>query len=255
MQALKYFAGICITFSLFAAFTLPFLNVAHADPPRCDEYDKRGCATGGFVPLENFSGSPRLSDAYRAGELKDFLNKIFVGAIALGALLAVLRLAWAGFEYLASDLWSTKEHAKEIIRETLLGLFLLLAIWVILNQINPQILELKLNVGSSSVSGSGSSGASSPFVDSDAERATKGGGLAPSTPDSRSSGPDLSKPLAPLTPDSRVMRIPRSAIPPGAWCFSPDSVSTYNCYFDKSTCDEWASGLVSAPGRNACNQY
>src|SRR3990167_2060390 len=96
---------------------------------------------GGFVPLECFSDSPKLRDAYQTEELGPFINKVFVGAISLGAILAVLRLAWAGFVYMSRDLWTSPDRAKEIIRETLLGLFLLLAIWLILNQINPDILK------------------------------------------------------------------------------------------------------------------
>ena len=44
-----------------------------------------------------------------------------------------------------------KEHAKEIIQSSLAGLLLLLAIWIILHQINPDILNLNIlqNVKSS----------------------------------------------------------------------------------------------------------
>ena len=101
--------------------------------------------TGGFVPLECFKGSEKLADVYASPGLSVFLNKLFLGALSLGAVLAVLRLALAGFQYMASDLWANKQHAKEIIQETLLGLFILLGISLILNQINPDI--LKLNVG------------------------------------------------------------------------------------------------------------
>lgn len=102
---------------------------------------------GGFVPLECFNQSPKLQDAYNTTELGPFLQKLFVGAISLGAILAVLRLAWAGFVYMSSDLWSKKESSKEIIKDTLLGLFLLLAIYLILNQINPDILSLEVDPG------------------------------------------------------------------------------------------------------------
>lgn len=99
-----------------------------------------------FVPLEKFSDSAKLSGVYASGELSTFLSRLFLVSMSVGAVLAVLRLAWAGFQYMASDLWSSKEHAKEIIRETLLGLFLLLGIWIILNQINPDILKLKVDI-------------------------------------------------------------------------------------------------------------
>lgn len=99
----------------------------------------------GFVPLECFEGSA-LQSAYTESDFGNFIQKMFVGAISFGAIFAVFRLAWAGFLYVGSDLWTSKEKAKEVIRDTLLGLFLLLAIWLILNQINPDILKMKINI-------------------------------------------------------------------------------------------------------------
>jgi hypothetical protein len=102
--------------------------------------------TGGFVPLECFEQSRKLQGAYTESELGPFIQKVFVGAIAIGAMLAVLRLAWAGFVYMGTDMWGKKEHAKEVLTDTLIGLFLLLAIYLILYQINPDILKLNINV-------------------------------------------------------------------------------------------------------------
>ena len=76
--------------------------------------------------------------------LADFFQALFYTAIAIGATLAVLRLGYAGFLYMGSDVWSRKEQAKEIIRNVVLGLLLLLAVYVILNQINPDILNLDI---------------------------------------------------------------------------------------------------------------
>ncbi|MBI4094122.1 hypothetical protein HY417_04110 [Candidatus Kaiserbacteria bacterium] len=131
---------MCVLVLLVAisALTWVFLSIdsAHA---QCT-------GAGGFVPLECFQGSRKLSDAYNTTELGPFLQKVFVGAISLGAILAVLRLAWAGFVYMSSDLWSKKDVAKDIIQDALFGLLLLLAIWLILNQINPDILKLKIDI-------------------------------------------------------------------------------------------------------------
>lgn len=119
------------------AITITFLLVSAEDAAaQCQ-------GAGGFVPLECFQGS-RLAGAYNEPEFGPFIQKLFVGAISFGAVLAVLRLAWAGFQYMSSDLWSKKDHAKEIIRDTLLGLFLLIAIYLILWQINPDIVNLKI---------------------------------------------------------------------------------------------------------------
>lgn len=76
--------------------------------------------------------------------LATFFNTAFKSAIILGAMLAVLRLGYAGFIYMTTDLPGSKGNAREIITETVLGLLLLLAVWLILNQINPNILNLNI---------------------------------------------------------------------------------------------------------------
>jgi len=129
-----------------AAGSFLVLAVLAFSAPVFAQTSNTDCAkdTGGFVPLACFNKSPKLTDLYTEGDLANFLSKLFMGTIAIGAILAVLRLSWAGFVYMSSDLWSQKGHAKEIIQDTLLGLFLLLAIWLILNLINPDLLKLKV---------------------------------------------------------------------------------------------------------------
>lgn len=76
--------------------------------------------------------------------LESFFSTLFYTALAIGAVLAVLRLGYAGFMYMTSDIWSNKEKAKGIIQEAVLGLLLLMAVWLILAQINPDILNLNI---------------------------------------------------------------------------------------------------------------
>lgn len=76
--------------------------------------------------------------------LVQFFNTIFKTAIVVGAMLAVLRLGYAGFIYMTSDLVGEKGRARSIISNAVLGLLLLLSVWLILNQINPQILNLNI---------------------------------------------------------------------------------------------------------------
>jgi hypothetical protein len=45
---------------------------------------------------------------------------------------------------MGSDIWSTKQHAKDVFRDAVVGLLLLLAIYLILYQINPDILSLSV---------------------------------------------------------------------------------------------------------------
>ncbi|QQG38023.1 MAG: hypothetical protein HYS26_00505 [Candidatus Kaiserbacteria bacterium] len=135
------FCGLTLAFALLLTAT-----PAAAASPDVDSTYYGQATPYGFVPLAEFKDTTRLNDLYNTSDLGTFLNRLFFAAIAAGAILAVLRLAWAGFLYMSSDLWSKKEKAREDIRETFLGLFLLLGIWIILNQINPDILKLRIDV-------------------------------------------------------------------------------------------------------------
>lgn len=76
--------------------------------------------------------------------LPQFFEAIFFTAIAVGATLAVLRLGYAGFLYMGDDIWSHKSDAKKIMTDVVVGILLLLSIWVILKQINPELLNLNI---------------------------------------------------------------------------------------------------------------
>src|SRR3989338_5957023 len=100
---------------------------------------------GTFVSLADYTQSYKLSSLYNSNQdLPTYLNTIFKIAISAGAILAVLRLGYAGYIYMGTDLWGNKEKAKEMIGEFFLGFFLLLGVYVILYQINPNILNLKI---------------------------------------------------------------------------------------------------------------
>jgi hypothetical protein len=96
-----------------------------------------------FVPIgDGGRNSPLLQRAFGADNLPQLLNGLFKMAIAIGAIVAVVRLVYAGFIYMTSDLPGNKGSAKTIIWDSIIGLFLLLGVWLILNQINPDILDL-----------------------------------------------------------------------------------------------------------------
>lgn len=98
----------------------------------------------GFVPLAEVPPNSKFGQLTSSRDFSGFINGLFKFAIAIGAIAAVLRLAYAGYLYMGqSDMWSHKGQAKEIIRDVTIGLLLLLAIYLILYQINPDILKLK----------------------------------------------------------------------------------------------------------------
>jgi hypothetical protein len=111
-----------------------------------------------FESLANYDRS-FLADAYSTDGLNALVNNLFLMALSFGGIAAVLRFAYAGYLYLGSDMWGNKQHAREILGDTALGLLLLLAIALILTQINPDILNLDVLSQLQSTSGSVNTGA------------------------------------------------------------------------------------------------
>jgi hypothetical protein len=103
-------------------------------------------AANGFVPLAPQTGNSSLDAAYNSPDLSTYINTLFKIAISVGAMIAVLRLVYAGYIYMVSGVgnWGSQGKAKEIIGNVVFGLLLLLAVYLILYQINPDITNLKI---------------------------------------------------------------------------------------------------------------
>jgi hypothetical protein len=99
-----------------------------------------------FIPLVKDPGNRYLQSAYQADSLSEFLQAAFDISIVFAAILAVLRITWGGFLYMTSDIADNKNKAKSIIWNALLGLLLILSIYIILLQINPNILNLDIDL-------------------------------------------------------------------------------------------------------------
>ena len=101
-----------------------------------------------FKPLtEGLSaGPPFLVRAMQSGNVTDFLTALFNIAISVGAIFAVLRIAYGGFIYMTTDAMGQKSNAKGIIQNAVVGLLLLLAVVLILERINPDILKINIEL-------------------------------------------------------------------------------------------------------------
>ncbi len=130
MRTLSIFLNIALISIAALVIVLIGADVAHAQ--------------GSFVPLAPAPGGSKLGELYGSSNLTDFINKLFFASIAVGAILAVLRLAFAGYLYMTTDAWGQKGKAKEVIGDVVIGLLLLLSVWLILRQINPQLLNLDI---------------------------------------------------------------------------------------------------------------
>lgn len=122
---------------------------------------------GQFVPIvKDLGANPALNKAMASADLSTFLNSAFKVAVIVGAMLAVARIGYGGFLYMGSDSWTSKSHAKEVLVDAVTGLVILLAIVLILQYINPKILNLNLSPSKVSTPTSSSSGKVSPGTDS-----------------------------------------------------------------------------------------
>ena len=71
-----------------------------------------------------------------------YIEALYKLAISLAAVLVVLRLIWAGVQYMLSEMVTSKQKAKETIQSALLGLLIILGAVTILNTINPRLTNL-----------------------------------------------------------------------------------------------------------------
>lgn len=93
-----------------------------------------------YKPLVNL---PRIQSDNPT--LVGYLNTIFMLSIAIAAIVAVFRITLAGFSYMiATDRWASKEEANTQIWAVITGLVVLLLAFIILQQINPALVELKI---------------------------------------------------------------------------------------------------------------
>lgn len=96
---------------------------------------------GAEVEKDILPGIGRATDV--AGLVEGLINII----IAVGVLLSVIMLSIGGFQYMTQDAGSTKEAAKKTMTQAVLGVLILLAAYLILYIINPQILDIKFLEG------------------------------------------------------------------------------------------------------------
>lgn len=116
-----------------------------------DNLKTRSSLYAQFVPIANVEGSRFLSDVYESMNFGSYLNAAFQLAIVAGGMLAVLRLVYGGFVYMTTDASSRKEDAKKIIFNAVLGLLILLGIVIVLEYINPNLLNLDIGASTQQV--------------------------------------------------------------------------------------------------------
>ena len=117
-------------------------------------------AIGEFKSLTGIDGSSSsfgpLADVFKSGGtpgggLISFTNSLFTTAISIGALLAVLMIAYGGWQLMVSDIADKRREANERIQNAIIGLLMLLATVLVLRTVNPDIVALRLFQGTAQV--------------------------------------------------------------------------------------------------------
>jgi hypothetical protein len=110
-------------------------------------FDATGKAT--YTPLEPLPGVQ--SDAQSGNNFPAFVSSIFKIFITFGALFAVVMLVIAGIGYMVSESAVDISKAKDRAKAALWGLVLLTACYLILNTINPNLLQFNTLLNSINV--------------------------------------------------------------------------------------------------------
>ena len=100
-------------------------------------------AADGYVPL-----APLTQEMTNAGQtdFTGYASSAISFIVGFSAVLAVLVLVYGGFLYMTGEAIGTKALGKETMQNAIYGLLLILASFVILNTINPDLVNLNLNV-------------------------------------------------------------------------------------------------------------
>lgn len=95
-----------------------------------------------LAPLP-LSGPNALTEKTTATQ---FIPGLFRLTIMLATGLAVLMIIWGGVQYMSTDAWGGKNDAKNTIWNAIMGLLLTLSAWLIINTINPDLLQFNLSL-------------------------------------------------------------------------------------------------------------
>lgn len=113
-------------------------------------------ATGEYTVLAPLPGIG--DDSGGKTTLTEYLTAIFNLTISVSVVLAFVMITFGGIVYATSDALSGKSKGREWVQNAIVGLLIVIGAWVILNTINPQILDFKLLIPGAKMENSGAGG-------------------------------------------------------------------------------------------------
>jgi len=79
-------------------------------------------------------------------DLGSYVSGAFRLAIAISGVLAVMMIVFAGIKYMSADAIGSKSEARKQIQDAILGLLLVFASYIILEAINPDLVNFNVNL-------------------------------------------------------------------------------------------------------------
>lgn len=140
---------IIFIFFFSTLFYMIVLSTNHQQKLNISE-DQLVAQTSGYKALAPIDG---VTDEGGAETIEKYLPALFNWGIAIAVILAILMTIYGGIKYMTTDAVFNKKDGKKIIQQAIVGLLLALSAWLILEQINPQILQLNTLTPSIGVSG------------------------------------------------------------------------------------------------------
>ncbi len=81
-----------------------------------------------------------------SSNFEQYINALYALAISVAALIAVVKIIIAGAKYMMSDIVSSKSEAKEDIRNSLIGLLIIIGAVIILNTVNSNLTNVQVTM-------------------------------------------------------------------------------------------------------------
>ena len=95
-----------------------------------------------LAPLPGLSSVPTSGE----GSFANYINAVYRVALLISGLLAVIMITWGGIEYMGGDSVFNKEEGRKKIQNAIVGLLLLVSSFLILNTINPKLVDLNFDI-------------------------------------------------------------------------------------------------------------
>lgn len=141
MQSNKHIVQIIFAIAFCAIVSVGFSHVAHA---QTQPYTYQPLAT---VPIGNGTVFLTNGTANNSVNPVAYIQNLYVFAFSAGIVIAVVSGVWSGLEYMMSESVTNKSNALGRIKNVGWGFALLLCSYLLLDLINPQLVNFNLNLG------------------------------------------------------------------------------------------------------------